>query len=120
MASDFPASHLVSSTRIHTYIHTYLPLGETHEVNEYYVWRAFCALIGHVDSLGLPVSWVVVHRTYWPRPPLLLAAGRERSQDQPWNCIQVAQTVSFLHAFQPLQVSQALHVSASTPFGNSV
>ena len=77
VASDFSASLLVSSTCIHTYIHTYLPLGETHEVNEYYVWRAFCALIGHVDSLGLPVSWVVVHRTGQGHHCFLLLVGNE-------------------------------------------
>ena len=33
VASDFSASSLVSCTRIHTHLHTYFRLGETHEVN---------------------------------------------------------------------------------------
>ena len=59
------------------------------------------------DSLGLQVSWVVVHRTgqgqgclaaHIRAPlmllPLLFAAGLARNPDQPWDCMQVAQTVS--------------------------
>ena len=59
------------------------------------------------DSLGLQVSWVVVHRTgqgqgclaaHIQAPlmllPLLFAAGLARNPDQPWDCMQVAQTVS--------------------------
>ena len=59
------------------------------------------------DSLGLQVSWVVVHRTGQGQGclaahilaplmllPLLFAAGLARNPDQPWDCMQVAQTVS--------------------------
>ena len=71
---SLPATWFHQHAYIHTYIHTCLLAKRMRSTN---VWRAFCALIGHVDSLGLPVSWVVVHRTGQGHHCFLLLVGNE-------------------------------------------